>query len=245
MVEPRPTEVTNALSDLIKPVDGRDVDVWVGATRGSGGATRLLVSWDPTNRYGNSKPASAEVELLDEEGKPTGEAQRIETKANAGTSGVAVLDTLPGNRILRLTVKSGNGDIVDQWRERVQVPALNGELAMATPRFYRARTPFELRALEADPSPTPVASRAFRSTDRVLVELEVYTNSPVPAALTAELLNQDGRSLVTLPVPAAKEGKTRIALPLSSLARSTYVLRLHAKAGEHEARQLAPFQVVP
>jgi VWFA-related protein len=244
-VEPRPTEVSNALSDLIKPVDGRDVDVWVGATRGSGGSTRLLVSWDPTNRYGNSNPASADVELLDEEGKPTGPAQKIEIKRGAGTSGMATIETRAGPRTLRLTVKSANGDVIDQWRERVQVPSLSGELALATPRFYRARTPFELRALEADPAPTPVASRAFRTTDRVLVEAEVYADAESPVDLTAELLNQAGRSLVTLPVPAATNGKTRIALPLSSLARSTYVLRIHAKSGAIEARQLAPFQVVP
>jgi hypothetical protein len=244
-VEPRPTEVTNALSDLIKPVDGRDVDVWVGAARGSGGSTRLLVSWDPTNRYGNSNPASADVELLDDEGKPAGPAQKIEIKRGAGTSGIATIETRPGPRTLRLTVKSASGDVIDQWRERVQVPSLSGELALATPRFYRARTPFELRALEADPAPTPVASRAFRTTDRVLVEAEVYADAASPVDLTAELLNQAGRSLVTLPVPAATNGKTRIALPLSSLARSTYVLRIHAKSGSIEARQLAPFQVVP
>jgi hypothetical protein len=242
-VEPRPREVTNALSDLIKPADGRDVDIWVGATRGTGGDTRLLISWEPTNRYGNANPASADVELLDEAGNPVGPVQKIETKPGAGTSGVATIDTSPGTRTLRLTVRSATGDVIDQWRERVQVPSLGGELALATPRFYRARTPFELRALEANPSPTPVASRAFRTTDRVLVEMEVFSDGP--AELSAELLNQDGKPLVTLPVPPVTDGKTRIALPLSSLARSTYVLRVHAKSGDVQARQLAPFQVVP
>jgi len=89
-----------------------------------------------------------------------------------------------------------------------------------------------------------VASRAFRMSDRVLVETEVYAASG-SVELTAELLNQAGQSLVTLPVPPVANGKTRIALPLSSLARSTYVLRIHAKTGGAEARQLAPFQVVP
>jgi VWFA-related protein len=245
MIEPRPTEVTNALSDLIKPVDGRDVDVWVGAARGTGGSTRLLVTWDPTNRYRNANPASAEVELLDDEGQPMGPAQTIAAKAGTGTSGVATIEAQPGTRTLRLTVKSATGDVIDQWRERVQVPSLSDELALATPRFYRARTPFELRALEADPSPTPVASRAFRTTDRVLVETEVYTAATESVELTVELLNQQGKSLVMLPVPALADGKARITLPLSSLARSTYVLRIHAKSGDLETRQLVPFQVVP
>jgi VWFA-related protein len=245
MTEPRPTEVTNALSDLIKPVDGRDVDVWVGAARGSGGSTRLLITWDPTNRYGNANPASADVELLDEDGTPVGEPQSIAAKRSAGAPAIATIETTPGPQTLRLTVKSADGEVIDQWRERVQVPSLAGELALATPRFYRARTAFELRALEADASPTPVASRAFRTTDRVLVEVEAYSDEAAPVELTAELLNQDGKPLVALPVSAARDGKARITLPLSSLARSTYVLRVHATAGTYEARQLAPFQVVP
>lgn len=246
LVEPRPREVTNALSDLVKPADGRDVDFWVGATRAADrGGTRLLISWDPTNRYGNSNPASAEVVLLDDQGEPAGPAQTIAIKENSGTSGIATIDTTPGTRTLRVTVKSADGEVIDQWRQRVQVPSLDGDLALATPRFYRARTPFELRALEADPSPTPVASRAFRTTDRVLVEAEVFSNGDGPVELTAELLNQDGKPLVTLPVKPTDTGKSRIVLPLSSLARSTYVLRIHAKSGEAEARQLAPFQIVP
>jgi hypothetical protein len=122
---------------------------------------------------------------------------------------------------------------------------LAGELALATPRFYRARSPFEMRALEADPSPTPAASRRLRTTERVLVEIETYSAGPEPVSVTAELLNQAGKVLVALPVPPPVDGKSRITLPLSSLARSTYVLRIYAKAGKQEARQLVPFQVVP
>ena len=243
--EPRPSEVTNALSDLIRPVDGRDFDLWVGATRGREGTTRLLVTWDPTNRYGNAHPTKMDVEAIAEDGKPIGETQTIGTNKAAGVTSVAAVDAKPGPIQLRLTVKSADGSVVDQWRERLQVPSLGSELALATPRFYRARTPFELRLLEADPSPTPAASRSFRTNERVLVEIEPFSPAPESVALTTELLNQDGKVLVSLPVPALKDGKTRVALPLSSLARSTYVLRIVAKAGELEARQLVPFQVVP
>jgi VWFA-related protein len=244
--EPRPSEVTHALTDLIRPVDGRDFDLWVGAIRGEGGATRLLVTWDPTNRYGNSNPTKMDVETLGDDGKPVGTPQTI--AANRGTDGappIAALDAKPGPLTLRLTVKSAAGDVVDQWREKVQVPSMASELTLATPRFYRARTAFEQRALETNPTPTPAAARGFRTNERVLVEIEPYSANPETVALSAELLNQDGKVLVTLPVPALTNGKTRVAIPLSSLARSTYVLRIVAKSGEREARQLAPFQIVP
>ncbi len=244
--EPPPSEVTNALSGMIRPVAGRDFDVWVGATRGGDAAqTRLLVTWDPTDRYGNARPAKVDVEVLSDEGKPVGDAQTIVTARPSDGPTVATLEAQPGPLTLRFTVKAADDTVVDQWREKIQVPSLGGELALATPRFYRARSPFEMRALEADPSPTPAASRRLRTTERVLVEIETYSAAPDPVVVTAELLNQAGKVLVTLPVPAAVEGKSRIALPLSSLARSTYVLRIYAKAGNLEARQLVPFQVVP
>lgn len=243
--EPRPSEVTHALTDLIRPVDGRDFDLWVGATRGTGGATRLLITWDPTNRYGSSNPAKVDVELLGEDGKPVGSTQTIAANRAAGASSVATVETKPGPATLRFTVKSADDDIIDQWRERMQVPSLSGALAIATPRFYRARSAFELRALEADPTPTPAAARGFRTTERVVIEIEPYSSAPGPVELTAELLNQDGKVLVSLPVPPLTNGKTRVVLPLSSLARSTYVLRIVAKSGDLEARQLAPFQIVP
>jgi VWFA-related protein len=143
MREPRPSEVTNALTDLIRPVDGRDFDLWVGATRGAGSATKLLLTWDPTNRYGNSNPTQMEVEALGEDQKPVGTPQTIAAnRATEGTS-VAVIEAPPGVLTLRLTVKTANGAVVDQWREKVQVPSLASELALATPRFYRARTAFE------------------------------------------------------------------------------------------------------
>jgi VWFA-related protein len=243
--EPAPSEVRHALTDLIRPVDGRDFDVWVGAARGTAGATRLLVTWDPTNRYGNLKPAKVEVEMLGDDAKATGAVQTIATNRSAGAASVATLEAKPGPATLRFTVKGADDSVIDQWRERIEVPSLGGELALATPRFYRARSAFELRALESDPAPTPAASRRLRTTERVVVEIEPYSARPGPVELTAELLNQEGKVLVSLPVPALTDGKARLALPLSSLARSTYVLRIVAKAGELQARQLVPFQVVP
>jgi VWFA-related protein len=243
--EARPAEVTSALSDLIRPIDGRDFDVWVGAIRGAATGTRLLVTWDPTNRYGNSNPAKVDVEILGDDGKPQGVVQTIAPNRQSGLPSVATLDAKPGATTLRFTAKTATDNVIDQWREKVQVPSLAGKLALATPRFYRARTPFELRTLETDPSPTPAASRRLRTTERVMVEVEAYSASTDPLELSAELLNQDGKMLVALPVPALTDGKARITLPLSSLARSTYVLRIHAKSGGLEARQLAPFEVVP
>jgi hypothetical protein len=107
-----------------------------------------------------------------------------------------------------------------------------------------ARSAFELRALRNDPAAPPTASRRLRKTDRLLVELEAYSASGTPE-MVAELLNQKGESLVTLPVPAAEDNKSRLEIPLQSLAPAVYVLRVRARTALYHAEQHVPFRIVP
>jgi hypothetical protein len=44
-------------------------------------------------------------------------------------------------------------------------------------------------------------------------------------------------------VPALVNGRARMSLPVSSLANSTYVLRIEAAAGEQTAQQWVAFRV--
>jgi hypothetical protein len=126
----------------------------------------------------------------------------------------------------------------------VNVPELEGaELALATPRFLLARSPFEFRALQSPETP-PSASRRLRKSDRLLVEIEAYARSGTPE-LSVDLLNQRGESLVTLPVPAAESGKARVEVPLQSLAPATYVLKITARSAERQAEHHSPFRIVP
>jgi hypothetical protein len=48
-----------------------------------------------------------------------------------------------------------------------------------------------------------------------------------------------------LPVAVAQSGKSRIEIPLQSLAPATYVLKVVAKAADKQAEQHVPFRVVP
>jgi hypothetical protein len=135
--------------------------------------------------------------------------------------------------------------VLDRWPEDVTIPAMASQpLVLATPRFLLARSAFELRALQSSPEATPAASRRLRKTDRLLVELEYYCAAGTPE-LVAELLNQKGESLVTLPVPAATANKTRFEIPLQSLATAVYVLRVSAKTADKQVEQHVPFRIVP
>lgn len=151
----------------------------------------------------------------------------------------------PGAAILRFTSYDEDGELLDRWASDISVPDFStAPVALASPRFLLARSPFEFRALMSSADATPAASRRLRKSDRLLVELETYS-AQGEAELTVELLNQKGESLVTLPVPAASTGLPRIEIPLQSLAPATYVLKATAKAGDHQAEQHVPFRIIP
>jgi hypothetical protein len=136
--------------------------------------------------------------------------------------------------------------VTDEWQQPIGVPALAAEpLALATPRFYRAFSVPDYRRLSADPHPSPVATRDFRHTDRVLVEVDVYAEGVEPPAVTVELLGETGQPLAALPVPPLSGGTARIELPVASLANGTYLLRVRARSGERLVEHLDAFHVVP
>jgi hypothetical protein len=78
----------------------------------------------------------------------------------------------------------------------------------------------------------------------VVVEVECYGGDESPT-LAARLLNGKGQPLMELTVPRVAAGKTRFNLPLSSLAPSTYVLRIEAQAGAETVQHRTAFQIVP
>ena len=76
------------------------------------------------------------------------------------------------------------------------------------------------------------------------MEVDCYAAAGQAPSVVAELLNGKGDLLTALPSPAVTGGKARISLPISSLAPSTYVLRLTARVGDREAQERLAFQVV-
>jgi VWFA-related protein len=242
-----PTEpgLAEALTDLAEPKGGRSVAVWLGASKGPDGLTRLTVSWEPGERLTVKQPVRLVV-------APHADTDPIEAQSRSIAAGsardgdrLAIFDVQPGTaHTLRLTAYAGDDTVIDQWDQTVAVPQLAATLALSTPRFLRARSAFEARALDTAAEPPPTASRRFRKTDRVVVDVECYALTD-DVTVTAQLLNGRGDRLADLPASAAANGRTRFTLPLTSVALGTYVVRLHARAGDHAAYERAAFRVVP
>ena len=242
--------LADSLAALAGSKTGRPVDAWVGVARRDDGRTRLTVTWDRAVTPGAAPPAAARlvVEPLEREDGPA--LAPAETIGRVGAPGdhaeAANFDLAPGTLALRLTAYGADGNVVDRWTQPVELPAFGAApVALATPRFLVAHSPFEYRALGNTPDPAPEASRRFRSTDRVLVDLAAYASAGANPTVTAELVGSQGAVLVNLPMPALDAGRARIEIPVRSLAQGTYVLRVRAAVGDDVVERLEAFRVVP
>ena len=102
----------------------------------------------------------------------------------------------------------------------------------------------EFRAIEANPGRVGRRHRrGLAATDRVLVEIECQAPDGQTPQIKVDLLNAKGDLLRALDTPPLVDGRARMPLPVSSLANSTYVLRIEASAGEQTSQQWVAFRV--
>jgi VWFA-related protein len=247
--KPLEPAVLAALSALAAPTGGRAVDVWIGASKSAGDRTRLMVSWEATDATGPRRPVKMTVEPLNpESNEAIGPAQTLgsaSTTPTADQAAVATFEFAPGTPLaLRFEATAANGTVVDRWTQPLPVAAIGeAPLALSTPRVYRAASAFAARALAAAANPAPAAARQFRQSDRVFVDVDIYTATAQAPTVTAHLLNSAGEKLVELAAPAVSDGRARIQLPVASLAVSTYVLHIEASAGDQSAHERLAFRV--
>lgn len=244
VLEPR---VAGALNTLARLEPGkRPVDLWVGLSRGQQGRTRFVVSWDAIEPAPPTPVAGVDVEVLS---ATAGAAIPLQTlpAAVTGTSGrtAAVFELDPGRFSLRLTARASDRSVMDAWTQPLNAPDWGTvTLALSTPRFYRARSLQELRAIQASPDPVPSAVRQFSHSDRVLVAVECYTSrAGETPELSAHVLTREGRDLTALPVPAVEQGYARFELPVGSLGQGTYILSIRATLGSDMTEQMTAIRI--
>jgi VWFA-related protein len=237
------TALTGALATLSDSVNTRAVAIWTGFAKADAERTRVMFTWEPNVTASKDKPARLEIQPVDDAGKETMPAQVI-----GGAPGELPLMArfeLPGGKHrLRFTSLTVAGEVIDRWVQSQAVPDLSKQsLVLATPKLLRAKNMVELRAIEANPSASPTAATRFGATDRVIVEVECQAPAGQTPQIKFELLNGKGDLLRGLESPPLVDGRLRMALPVGSLANSTYVLRIEAAAGEETTQQWVAFRV--
>jgi hypothetical protein len=244
---PPPVDVklTGALRELVTPggADRRLIDLWVGTESSEYGLSKVHVSWEVASRAGET-PATIEVEPVTRSGSSLYPAQTIAVGPKEGdTATVASFHLKPGPAALKVTVRTAGGAVIDRWSQSMVVPDYSSSmLKIGTPRVFRTRSLAETRAFDVDPEPTPTASRRFRRTDRLVIDVP-YVAESGEANLVANLTNRDGKVLAPLPLAKGPVGVARVVLPLASLAPSTYTVRVEVNAGANSGAQVVAFTV--
>jgi len=235
--------LNTALSALSDSVNTRAVSLWTGFAKADATRTRVMFTWEANSAPSAEKPASLEIQPVDEAGKETMPPQVI-----GGAPGelplMARFDLPPGRNRIRFSSLSKSGELIDRWVQNQVVPDYSKQqLVLATVKMLRARNVIELRVIEANPQASPTASTRFNGTDQVLVEIGYQALAGQTPAIKVDLLNAKGDLLRTLPASPPADGRVRLPLPLASLANSTYVLRVEASAGENTTQQWVAFRV--
>jgi VWFA-related protein len=246
---PDPT-LTGALLELVTPgapggPDRRVIDMWVGTEPADYGLSTVRIAWEAVNRSSAETPVAIEVEPVTRAGASLFPPQTIRSGPKEGeVASVAAFHLKPGPAALKVTLRSAGGSVIDRWTQSLAVPTYaEASLKIGTARVFRTRTLAESRAFETDPEPTPTASRHFRRTDRLVIDVP-YVSDLGEAAVEAKLTNRDGKDLAPLPLAKGNpEGVARIVLPLASLAPSTYTVRVQVTTGTHIGAQAVAFTV--
>ena len=193
---PADPSLTGALRELVTPggPDRRVIDIWVGTEASDYGLSKVDVSWEAANRSAET-PTTVELEPVTRTGASLYPAQTIGAAQGGrrGDRGIVPSQTRAG---------CAQGDRADSraarsWtagRSRWWCPTTPPRiLKLGTPRVFRTRSLAETRAFDVDPEPTPTASRRFRRTDRLVID--VPTSPSGRAESAAKLTNRDGKVL--------------------------------------------------
>lgn len=245
-----PTAVSKALAAIAPMTNRRYVRTWIGTERGAAGLTKVTFLWEPLlPTPGVKRDEARRVTLLAT--SPAGDivyrGRVPSTLAPPGAGASISFDAKPGPLDLRITIEGdGTGTLDSEDRDLVVPDLAAPELMLSTPRVWFARNAREFTALASGATTPPVAAREFRRTDRLLIRVDAFSPGSTPAAVTAQLLNQQGAKMtdVAVAAPTAAGEAYTVDLPLASYAAGQYLLELTANAEGHKpVTELVAFRI--
>jgi hypothetical protein len=145
-----------------------------------------------------------------------------------------------------MTVEAaGSGGTLDSEIRDITVPDFTApQVAMSTPRVYRARTAREFQTLAADASAIPVPGREFSRTERLLIRFDSYGPGTEQPTVSAALMNRAGQKMSDVQIaPGAAGTMHQIDLGLASIPSGEYLVEITAKSGTSEVKELVPFRL--
>jgi hypothetical protein len=144
-----------------------------------------------------------------------------------------------------MTVEAaGSGGTLDSEIRDITVPDFTApQVALSTPRVYRARTAREFQAWPA--IPTRYLHPDVSSHDRAAVDsLRCVRSGDREAGRHCVLLNRAGNKMSDVQIAPSTAGAThQIDMGLASIPAGEYLVEITAKSGNGEAKELVPFRL--
>ncbi len=233
-----PPAIAAALSQLTPAAARRSVDLWIGTGLGPGGQPQVRLSWAPREAGDPSDGADVAAATLVATSE-TGPAFDGEVDRRGLT-----FDAPPGPLQITFSARDEAGDVLDRHERTIEVPDPTAAgMWISSPLVIRTSSPLELRNVRSDPAPTPSPEREFSRSDRLLIRFTIHGANAAPAEVTARLLNNRADPLT--PLQVARSGAScEIDLPLVSIARGDFLIRIEAHHANERVQVYVPIRIV-
>ncbi len=225
----------------------RLIDTWYGFQPGKDGLT-LLFTWEPTSLGSTLKPRPEVVVL--KISTPDGstllehELQAVGQPGPQGLADRSIVAVPAGRMQLDLSVRAGDGSVIDTSAQDIEVPAERGVgPVLLQTQLLRATTARDFRALSslADAAPSP--SRTFRRSERLLIRVPAYNPDGGPVTTAVSVSNRNGVTIRTLARVPPDAATPQFELPLAFLPPGDYGIDVTVTSTTGTARQLIRFRL--
>jgi len=258
-----PKPVLNALAALSTSIQSKSyVRTWVGTERGTAGKTKVTLLWEPAPLPAGARrdpPGGLAVIAATEKGDliyrgrsalpgsaPPGVSSGAVVPATGAGPQRLTFEAPPGKLDLRLTVEGANGaGTLDREDRTIEVPDLTSpQVAITTPRVFRARTARDVQTLSTDANAVPTIAREFSRSERLIIRFDVYAAGTDMPKMTATLLNRGGTKMGDLPVTAAPVGGGQEGnVLLNTIAAGEYLIQLDATGASGTASEVLAIRI--
>lgn len=242
-----------ALASIGPATHPRVIRTWIGQSRGERGRTKVTFVWEPAPKASGDRAAAVEtparVSIVasgpDDVAYFKGAVPEALASGVGETASRATFDADPGPLRLRLSIEGASSQLITSETRTMTVTDLTTpQIALGTPEVLRARTVRQYQQMKANPEATPVATRAFSRTDRLLVRVPAYGPDDRTQVVSVRLLNQSGYVMGELPVtPVGARHLQQADVPVAHLPPGEYLVQIKATGDGHTPSELVAFRL--
>ena len=247
-----PASVVSTTLAMTATPRGRPVRTWIGMARGTSGLTRVTLLWEPLPGLPGGairdvdRPARVALKATGPDEVSYFDGWVPADIADSPSGSHVAFEAPPGTIKLRASVESAAGTVLDTEVRNITVADLTGShMTMGTPEVFRARTLAEFQHLKTIATRTPVATREFSRTERLLINVPVYGAGAAAPLVSARLLNRLGQPMAQLPASPGEpaDGRFEVEVGLASVAAGDYGVELTASGETGTATEIVAFRV--